>query len=68
MTIKETCPDCGVPIGCPHINDCDIEACTVCGGQRCCCDCRSHDPLKSVWTGAWPLKCNAVIKRPQTPS
>ncbi len=57
MTVRETCPDCGVGVGEPHVNACDVEPCSVCGGQQCSCECKGHDPTKSVWTGAWPFKC-----------
>ena len=54
MKTKETCPDCGVAVGEPHINECDVERCSVCRGQRICCDCEGHDPFVTVWTGSWP--------------
>lgn len=51
MTTQNTCPDCGVVIGQPHITECDIQRCSICGSQKISCD---HDPLASVWTGEWP--------------
>lgn len=61
MNKQLTCPDCGVAIGEPHRNECDLEHCSNCGGQRITCECGGpHDPMRSVWTGEWPLKCPPV--------
>ena len=66
MDKKEKCPDCGVAVGEPHENECDVELCSTCGGQRISCDCETHDPSQSIWTGEWPSEIDHGL--PQTAS
>ena len=52
------CSDCGVNPGEIHEDECDVERCSVCGGQRLMCfgykECEKHDKYFSRWTGIWP--------------
>jgi hypothetical protein len=49
-----SCSGCGAAVGQIHSRGCDVERCSVCGGQRLFCDCPGHEPALEVWTGEWP--------------
>ena len=51
-TSTRACPDCGVPVGKPHVDGCDVAECLTCGGQRLSCDCEESG--EDIWTGFWP--------------
>lgn len=59
---SKRCPDCQVLPGQAHEQGCDVEHCSVCGGQRLMCGvfggdgCPGHNPALMVWTGEWPGK------------
>lgn len=50
------CHDCGADIDETHTDGCDVERCSVCGGQRLQCDCEGHDKHASRWTGEFPYE------------
>lgn len=56
------CPDCAVKPGQKHLINCDVERCSVCGGQRLQCNCKGHDRAFARWNGFWPglLEANAL--------
>lgn len=54
MRELKNCHDCGVKPGEEHIDGCDTECCSVCGGQRLQCNCLGHDKKFAKWTGIFP--------------
>ena len=50
----EDCHDCSAKPGEVHKDGCDVERCSVCGGQRLSYDCEGHDKIFARWTGIWP--------------
>ena len=59
MNKLKKCHDCDCKPGEPHISGCDVERCSVCGGQRLMCNCKGHDKRFSRWTGIWPGSAEA---------
>jgi hypothetical protein len=61
MNTLRTCPDCGAKPGKSHYRECDVECCSVCGGQRLQCNCKGHDKKFARWTGIWPGEAEAAF-------
>lgn len=59
MSELYNCHDCGAKPGEVHRDGCDVEQCSVCGGQRLQCDCDGHDKAFARWTGIWPGNAEA---------
>ena len=53
-TSSDRCFDCGFAYGEDHLDGCDVERCSACGGQRLQCDCTGHDKHASRWMGVFP--------------
>lgn len=58
----DKCPECKAKAGEIHQHNCDIERCSVCGGQLLTCHCDGHDKQFARWTGFWrgELECKAL--------
>jgi hypothetical protein len=47
------CHDCKAEPGELHVDGCDIERCSACGGQRIGCECGFVD-ARMPWSGEYP--------------
>ena len=57
------CPDCAAKPGEHHDENCDMQICSVCHGQRLLDDCEGHDPELTKWRGYRPgIKEAAELK------
>lgn len=59
------CHDCGAKPGEVHHDQCDVQRCSVCGGQRLMClmstgGCKGHDKKFARWSGFWPGSLEAA--------
>jgi hypothetical protein len=61
METLKNCHDCGATPGECHLENCDVERCSVCGDQRLGDDCEGHDPEFARWTGLWPGAAEAEM-------
>lgn len=57
--VLTNCHACDAKPGKIHEDGCDVECCSVCGGQLIQCDCEYHDKAFARWTGIWPGKAEA---------
>lgn len=57
----QNCHDCKAKPGQIHSRNCDVERCSVCGGQHLGCGCEGHDPQFARWTGIWPGYAEAQL-------
>lgn len=59
MKTLKNCHDCDAKPGEVHLDNCDVERCSICGGQALSCECPEedldkHDKAFARWTGFWP--------------
>ena len=62
MALKPTCHDCGCAPSMQHREGCDVERCSVCGGQRLSCSCAGHDPQLVKWNGEMPPGARGIAE------